>query len=54
MQFRNLDIINITGGEHHSIALTSDGKVFAWGRNDDGQLGIGENWIIEYKDIIEE
>jgi len=31
----------VTGGEHHTIALTKSGEVFAWGRNDDGQLGLG-------------
>ncbi|ETV70218.1 hypothetical protein H257_14248, partial [Aphanomyces astaci] len=29
----------IGAGEHHSIALTTDGAVFTWGRNDKGQLG---------------
>ena len=30
----------IAGGEKHSIALTASGKVYAWGYNVDGQLGI--------------
>ncbi|MEW2625662.1 chromosome condensation regulator RCC1, partial [Streptomyces sp. NPDC048106] len=29
----------ITAGYYHSLALTSDGRVLAWGRNNDGQLG---------------
>jgi len=29
-----------TGGNHHSMALTGDGRVFTWGRADYGQLGI--------------
>src|SRR6185295_11011464 len=29
------------GGHYHSLAVNSDGKVFAWGRNAEGQLGIG-------------
>ena len=40
-----LDDKNITiiaGGEHHSIACTIDGKVYCWGRNDEGQCGQGD------------
>lgn len=28
-------------GEHHSLALSADGNVFAWGSNAEGQLGNG-------------
>ncbi len=31
----------IAGGFSHSVALTSDGKLFAWGRNAAGELGNG-------------
>ena len=27
----------------HSFALTTDGDLYAWGRNDQGQLGLGDN-----------
>ena len=30
----------MNGGEHHSIAVLEDGSVWAWGRNDEGELGI--------------
>lgn len=33
-------IAQLAAGEHHSIALSSSGAVFAFGRNDSGQLGI--------------
>jgi alpha-tubulin suppressor-like RCC1 family protein len=29
-------VIMMAGGEHHSIAVTHEGKVFCWGRNDEG------------------
>ena len=31
----------IRAGEDHSLALKSDGTLYAWGKNDRGQLGIG-------------
>lgn len=36
------DVIAISGGFEHSLALESDGYVWAWGLNDVGQLGVGE------------
>ena len=35
-EFRGKDIIDIVGGEHHSMALESNGDVYSFGRNDDG------------------
>ena len=44
VQVNNLsDVIAIAGGEESSFALKNDGTVWAWGRNDYGQLGIGIN-----------
>ena len=34
-------VVAIAAGQDHSLALTSDGMVFAWGRNTYGQLGDG-------------
>ena len=34
-------VVAIEAGDSHSLALTSDGKVFAWGDNTWGQLGTG-------------
>ena len=35
-------IISIAAGSNHSLALASDGSVYAWGRNNAGQLGNGK------------
>ena len=35
------DVVAIAAGRSHSVALRSDGTLFAWGSNDNGQLGIG-------------
>jgi hypothetical protein len=34
-------VTTIEVGEHHTVAVRPDGTLWAWGRNDDGQLGIG-------------
>lgn len=36
-------VVQIAGGEHHTLFLTSSGRVFACGRCDGGQLGLGED-----------
>ncbi|KAF9391798.1 hypothetical protein CPB97_005435 [Podila verticillata] len=35
------EIVDIQGGEHHTIALTKDGRLFGFGRSDSHQLGLG-------------
>ena len=35
------NIIQVAAGESHTIAVSSDGYVFSWGFNDNGQLGDG-------------
>src|SRR5207302_9629195 len=34
-------VIAVAAGQDHSLALLDDGTVFAWGRDDFGQLGDG-------------
>ena len=34
-------IVAIAAGSSHSLALTEDGRVYSWGANNSGQLGIG-------------
>lgn len=32
----------MSAGLNHAVALTADGKLYAWGRNECGQLGVGD------------
>ncbi|XP_020287366.1 RCC1 and BTB domain-containing protein 1-like [Pseudomyrmex gracilis] len=34
-------VVDIACGSHHSLALTEEGEVFAWGQNNCGQVGSG-------------
>lgn len=36
-----LSVLGVAAGAYHSVALRSDGEVWTWGRNADGQLGRG-------------
>ncbi|XP_010269039.1 PREDICTED: ultraviolet-B receptor UVR8-like isoform X1 [Nelumbo nucifera] len=36
-------ISQISGGWRHTMALTSDGRLFGWGWNKFGQVGVGDN-----------
>ncbi|XP_065899129.1 RCC1 and BTB domain-containing protein 1-like isoform X2 [Dysidea avara] len=38
---QNQVITKIIGGSYHVLALTKDGKLYSWGHNEYGQLGIG-------------
>ena len=33
--------VGIAAGDHHSLALIEDGKIYSWGTSDEGQLGDG-------------
>jgi alpha-tubulin suppressor-like RCC1 family protein len=34
-------------GEHHNLLLTNKSRIFVWGRNEDGQLGLGHDKDVE-------
>ena len=36
------EVKSLEGGEHHTICLTVEGKVYVWGRNDEGEGGVGD------------
>ncbi|XP_021774712.1 ultraviolet-B receptor UVR8-like [Chenopodium quinoa] len=35
------DVVSVSAGHYHSLAVTAKGELWAWGRNDEGQLGRG-------------
>jgi alpha-tubulin suppressor-like RCC1 family protein len=45
-------VIKIRSGNHHTLALTGDGKVYAWGDNDDGQCGTGNKVDVRVPTLI--
>jgi regulator of chromosome condensation len=36
-------VVEIVGGDHHTLFLTSHGQVYACGRSNDGQLGLADD-----------
>lgn len=45
------DVIEVSAGMYHTLALKADGTVWAWGNNTSGQLGNGTNYINSNKPI---
>ncbi|KAJ8899471.1 hypothetical protein K2173_018445 [Erythroxylum novogranatense] len=35
------DVVGVSAGHYHSLAITSQGELWAWGRNEEAQLGRG-------------
>jgi len=50
-------ILQISAGHDYTLALTNDGTVWAWGKNDHGQLGdgttINKGFPVQVKNIID-
>lgn len=42
------DIVQIAVGYDHTLALTSQGTIYSWGRNNNGQLGHADSYIDIY------
>ena len=39
--------VQITGGTGHSLAIKNNGTLWAWGRNQFGELGLGDSYVSE-------
>nr|XP_006818715.1 PREDICTED: probable E3 ubiquitin-protein ligase HERC4-like [Saccoglossus kowalevskii] len=37
----DMRVVQVACGSSHSLALTTNGQIYAWGANDHGQLGLG-------------
>ncbi|DAZ94789.1 TPA: hypothetical protein N0F65_002402 [Lagenidium giganteum] len=46
-------VSRVACGYYHSIALTVEGRLYAFGRNDHGQLGLGHNQHVRKPALIE-
>jgi regulator of chromosome condensation len=47
-------VVDIDGGEHHSLCCTVDGKLLTWGRIDGFQVGISGDELNESNAIFDE
>jgi len=47
------NVIAVDGGLNHTIALGEDGRLWSWGRNDQGQLGVEDPGTVLEKLPIE-
>lgn len=47
-----LYIVKVACGYEHSLALTDKGDLYVWGKNDNGQLGIGKVTDIAYPVLV--
>ncbi len=47
-------MIAVAAGSNHSLALLSDGKVMAWGSNEEGQLGNGTTTNSDVPVVVKE
>jgi Regulator of chromosome condensation (RCC1) repeat len=42
------NVIDIQAGSQHAVALTKDGRLWAWGRNQDYRMGFAESKSVRY------
>lgn len=46
-------IVQVSCGEHHTAALSIDGKTFMWGRGKYGQLGLGSTENVNTPQLVD-
>ena len=48
---RTFKAVAVAAGCYHSLALDADGEIFAWGNNQDGQLGDGQPNLVNIQPV---
>jgi hypothetical protein len=43
---------SVSAGDHHTAAVKEDGTLWAWGRNTEGQLGLGNSTSADYPEQV--
>lgn len=43
INFSNVNVVSVDCGQYHTMALTTNDKLYGWGYNNYGQLGLGNN-----------
>lgn len=51
---QDFDVVDIDGGEHHSLACTSKGELLTWGRVDGHQVGIDLSTLTKENTIFDD
>uniref|UniRef100_H2ZRB2 non-specific serine/threonine protein kinase n=1 Tax=Ciona savignyi TaxID=51511 RepID=H2ZRB2_CIOSA len=46
------ELIEISSGSYHMLAVTSDGDVFAWGKGDNGRLGLNNEETVAVPTLV--
>lgn len=49
----SFDAVDVAVGSNHMLAIDTDGRLWAWGENDQGQLGLGTETTVERPTRIE-
>lgn len=46
---RGVNVVQLACGGEHTLAITGDGDVWAWGKGADGELGMGDSVTLLHK-----